>query len=93
MLQYNPVAITDTIKRVSTWGKYSDIYGARMQSEVRLGNTVLTPKVIYYHPDPYHYHEPIFDEAGVIGSFGNSYFLDRILVIDFKNKKFGLVRE
>lgn len=89
----NPVAITDTIKHVSTWGKYSDVYGAPMRSEVRLGHTTLTPKVIYYHPDPYKHHEPIFDEAGVIGSFGNSYFLDRIVVIDFKTKQFGLVKE
>lgn len=89
----NPVAVTDTVKRVSTWGKYSDVYGALMQSEIRLGQTVLTPKVIYYHPDPYKHHEPLFDEAGVIGSFGNSYFLDRIVVIDFKNKQFGLVKK
>ena len=89
----NPVAITDTIKRVSTWGKYSDVYGAKMQSEIRLGNTLLKPQIIYYHPDPYKYHEPIFNEAGVIGSFGNSYFFDRVVVIDFKNKKFGLVKE
>ncbi|QHW01055.1 hypothetical protein [Spirosoma endbachense] len=89
----NPVAVTDTIKRVSTWGKYSDVYGAPMRSEVRLGHTTLTPKVIYYHPDPYKHHEPIFDKAGVIGSVGNSYFLDRIVVIDFKTKHFGLVKE
>ena len=89
----NPGAVTDTIKHVSTWGKYSDVYGAPMRSEVRLGHTTLTPKMIYYHPDPYKHHEPIFDEAGVIGSFGNSYFLDRIVVIDFKNKQFGLVNE
>lgn len=89
----NPVAITDTIKRVSTWGKYSDVYGASIQSEVRLGSTVLKPKVIYYHPDPYKHHGPVFDEAGVIGSIGNSYFFDRVIVIDFKNKQFGLVNE
>ncbi len=60
----NPVAVTDTIKRVSTWGKYSDVYGALMQSEVRLGHTTLKPQIIYYHPDPFKHHEPLFDEAG-----------------------------
>ena len=89
----NPVAITDTLKNVSTFGKYSDVYGAPMQSDIHMGNRILKPQTIYYHPDPYHHHEPLFDRAGVIGTFGNAYFFDDIIVIDFKNKTFGLVKE
>ena len=89
----NPVATSDTIKRVSTWGKYYDVYGALLAAKVYIGDTPLAPKTIYYHPDPDKYHGPVFDEAGVIGSIGNSYFFDQILVIDFKNNRFGVVKK
>ena len=89
----NPVATSDTIKGVSTWGKYYDVYGAPLGAKAYLGNSPLTAKTIYYHPDPDKYHEPVFDEAGVVGSIGNSYFFDQILVIDFKNNRFGVVKK
>ncbi|MCE7044673.1 hypothetical protein [Dyadobacter sp. CY312] len=89
----NPVATSDTIKGVSTWGKYYDVYGAPLAAKAYLGDTPLSSKTIYYHPDPDKYHEPIFDEAGVVGSIGNSYFFDQILVIDFRTNRFGVVKK
>lgn len=89
----NPVTVNDTIKGVSTWGKKYDVYGAPLAAKAYLGTTQLERKIIYYHPDPEKYHEKIFDESGVIGSIGNSYFFDRILVIDFKSNRFGVVKK
>lgn len=33
-----------------------------------------------------------FEQQGIDGIIGNVFFLDKIIVIDFKNKKFGITK-
>jgi hypothetical protein len=80
--------ITDTIMGQS-WGQKIPLYGKKISSEVKLGNHTMPPALIYYKVDK---AEKTFeDEEEIIGITGNAYFLNSMIIIDYRNKRFGVM--
>ena len=79
---------SDTIMGQS-WGAKAAIYGKRMSTEIRLGTHKMPPALVYYKIDK---EEKKFeDEEKIIGLTGNAYFLKNIIIIDYRNKRFGVI--
>ena len=73
---------------VTTWGHEYYIHGAVIDN-VKLGNQLLPSAVCYSNE----YLADFMEEKGIWGIAGNAYFFDSMIIIDFKNKKFGYVKE
>jgi len=82
------IPISDTILG-QTWGEKAAIYGKKMSTGVRLGKHKMPSALVYYKIDK---NEKKFeDEESIIGLTGNAYFLKNIIIIDYRNKRFGVI--
>ena len=80
--------VTDTIIGQS-WGQKAAIYGKKISTQVKLGKHKMPPATVYYKEDK---GEKTFeDEEKIIGLTGNAYFLNNVIIIDYKNKRFGVI--
>lgn len=80
-------AIVDSLL-VSTWGDYYYIYGKETNYDIEFANIRLPQTKAYYTVK----NDMIdfFRQEEVWGSTGNPYFLNNVVVIDYKNKRFGI---
>lgn len=85
-LRLSPV---DTFK-VPSWGKMIDVYGAPMKYTVQMGSMELPRDKVYYvdAPESMDY----FRSIGLSGLTGNAYFLSNTILIDYKRKRFGVLK-
>ncbi len=76
--------------QVPSWGKMVNVYGAPMKYSIRMGNLELPRDKVYYvdAPETTEY----FKSIGLSGLTGNAYFLSNIVLIDYKNKRFGVLK-
>ena len=79
--------IVDSIK-TSTWGEHYFVYGKSLKTDVKFGDKVLDKNNVYY--DPKNRFANLFKEEEIWGLTGNAYFFNNILIIDYKNKLFGV---
>ena len=79
--------ISDSLK-ISSWGEYYMVYGQKITANVKFGNTVLKPTLVYY--DEQKGSDKFYKEENIWGITGNLYFLDKVVIIDYKNKLFGI---
>jgi hypothetical protein len=80
--------VTDTIIG-QTWGQKTAIYGKKISARIRLGKHKMPPALVYYKIDE---GEKKFEaEEKIIGLTGNAYFLKNIIIIDYRNKRFGVI--
>ncbi len=77
--------VTDSIL-TSTWGKQYYMYGSTVDN-IQLGNKELPTATCYKNE----YLADFYKQEGIWGVTGNAYFWDHVVVIDFANKKFGIV--
>jgi hypothetical protein len=82
-------AVTDSLG-VSSWGVIHQMYKKRMNKKMYLGNKRVSSEYVFYS-DKAASSQKVFDDNGIFGFTGNVLFLDKILIIDFKNRKFGLL--
>ena len=76
---------------VSAWGTEYPLFISKTDIEIRIGNSVFHPETVMANDlKPYH---DFFKREKIIGLMGNQLFYNKILVIDFRNKKFGLIDE
>lgn len=73
---------------VSSWGKMISFYAKNVNSEIKLGNYVLPPSKVYYSNAQWDY---FFTSHNIWGLTGNVFFLNDVVVLDFKNQKFGVI--
>lgn len=82
---------TDTLKQdsilTSTWGEVYYTYAANA-NKVRLGSTDLDDSRVF---DGQHL-SAFIEQENIWGIMGNAHFYDDIIVIDFKNLKFGWIK-
>ncbi|GAB3195876.1 hypothetical protein ABID22_001644 [Pontibacter aydingkolensis] len=81
-------SVTDTLT-VSSWGKSFPALGRKPKEPIRLGSTVLTQSKVYLMPN----FNRFFKEERIIGLTGNALFLESVIAVDFKNGKFGILKE
>ena len=86
----DPDAKVDTLK-VNSWGEKVRYYGAPIRSAVYLGKFKLSPQKAWYTEN-----QRLLDfnkGEGITGTTGNAYFFDNVVIIDFRNNRFGIVKQ
>lgn len=79
--------ICDSLK-ISSWGEYYFAYGKKIEVDIKFVNKILPAKIAFF--DKKDDFDVFLDNEKIWGITGNDYFVDNILVIDYKNKRIGL---
>lgn len=79
--------ISDSLK-ISSWGEYYMVYGKNVKCDIKLGNKNLNRATVYY--DKVKKLDKFYTDEKIWGITGNAYFLNNTIIIDYKNKKFGI---
>lgn len=79
---------TDSVT-VSSWGKEEVVYGYAPKVHVSLGETNFDRMPVYISQG---LDDASLDDAGCWGIVGNQYFLNSVIIIDYKNNRFGIRR-
>jgi hypothetical protein len=79
--------VGDSLK-ISSWGDYYMVNGQKTKSIIKFGKTVLKPTLVYY--DEQKNNAQFYDDEKIWGITGNLYFLDRVVIIDYKKQLFGI---
>ena len=79
--------ITDSLK-ISSWGEYYMVYAQAIKSNIIFGQKLLNKANVYF--DNRKQNSDFYKEEKIWGITGNAYFLDNIVIIDYKNKRFGV---
>lgn len=85
----DPAEKPDTLK-VNSWGEKVPYYGASIKPDIYLGKYKLSKQKAWYNEN-----KRLLDfnkGEGITGTTGNAYFFNNIIIIDFKNNRFGVVR-
>ncbi len=86
---FAPKQLTDTLYDINN-GESGVVYnalGGKTDKQVKILGKAYKNMVVYLEKG----ESEIFDEAKVAGLIGNKLFLDHIVIIDFKTKKFSLI--
>lgn len=73
---------------VLSWGVEETVYGYTPKVNISLGTTKFIPLPVYTSQG---LDDESLDAAGFWGIVGNRYFLNNVIIIDYKNKKFGIL--
>lgn len=79
--------IADSLK-ISSWGEYYMVYGQTIKSKVKFGQKQLNKANVYFDIQNRNYN--FYKEEEIWGITGNAYFLNNVIIIDYKNKRFGV---
>ena len=80
-------AVKDSIK-TSSWGTYYYVYGRSPKGAIYFGDKQLTKTLIF--SDNLHIFDKFFEGENIWGITGNAFFLNNIVIIDYKNHVFGV---
>ena len=75
---------------IPSWGKTLEVYGRKADKQLHFGSVVLPPNYVYMMPG--NDWDDFYKSEGIIGVTGNALFLEKIIAIDFKSKKFGVCK-
>jgi len=75
----------------SSWGKAITDHAKMITEEVKLGKTKMPPALVYYRSASDSSMKKFLNEENVVGLTGNVYFLNNIIIIDYKNNRFGVL--
>lgn len=79
----------DTLN-ISTWGEYYDVHGYEITSNIFIGDyQVKTQNLNVY--DSKKEFKQFYENEGILGLMGNAFFIKKKIIIDYKNKRFGIV--
>ena len=79
----------DTLN-ISTWGEYYDVHGYKITSSIFIGDYKIETQNLNVYDSKKEFKQ-FYENAGVSGLMGNAFFTDKEVIIDFKNKRFGIV--
>nr|WP_217220345.1 hypothetical protein [Mucilaginibacter paludis] len=74
---------------VFSWGKKLMYYGVKINKPIKFGKKVLNGSVIYY--DEQETFQKFYEFVKIWGLTGNAFFLKNTVIIDYKNKLFGVL--
>lgn len=86
---FAPKQLTDTLYNINN-GESGAIYnalGGKTDKQIKILSKTYKDMVVYLEKG----ESEIFEEAKIAGAIGNKLFLDHIVIIDFKTKRFILV--
>ena len=87
VMEFPNATVTDSLK-VNSWGEQITLYGVQLGSPVSIGNQSFSGVTAYY--DERSVASDFFKRENIWGFAGNTLFLDKTLVIDYKNKTIGI---
>jgi hypothetical protein len=79
--------MVDSLK-ISSWGEYYMVYGQAIESKVMFAQKLLDKATVYFDNQKGNYN--FYKEEEIWGITGNAYFLNNVVIIDYKNKRFGV---
>lgn len=85
--QISDNAIIDSLS-VNSWGDYLTVYGQKINADVKFGNITLASSNVYFIKNPM--IADFFKQQNIWGITGNAYFLNKIVIIDYKKSRFGI---
>ena len=71
------------------WKQVIKVYGQKITKDIKFGKRKMKQSLVYSLDDKG--QKQFEDEENVIGITGNVYFLNRLVIIDYKNRKFGVL--
>jgi len=74
----------------STWGEYYNVYGYKIDSDISIGDFKIEAQNLNVYDSKKEFKQ-FYEQEGIMGLMGNTFFLDKKIIIDFKNKKFGII--
>jgi len=80
--------IVDTM-RLPSWGTYYDFHGLKTNTPIMFGNTNLGNPYEYYVDNPALF-DSFFESENIWGITGNAFFLNNVVIIDYRNNRFGV---
>ena len=80
--------IVDSLS-VFSWEKKLKFYGVKINKPIKFGNMVLDGSVVYY--DEQETFQDFYKFVKIWGLTGNAFFLKNTVIIDYKNKLFGVL--
>lgn len=87
-LEISNPKIVDSLN-VSSWGKMINFYGVRAKEPIKFGNKILDGSLVYY--DEQETFSDFYKFVEIWGLTGNIFFLKNTVIIDYKNKIFGVL--
>lgn len=87
-LQTASPKIVDSLS-VFSWGKKLMFYGVKINKPIKFGGKILEGSVVYY--DEQETFQDFYKFAKIWGLTGNIFFLKNTVIIDYKNKIFGVL--
>jgi len=80
--------IVDSLS-VYSWGKKLTYYGVKTNKPIKFGKKVLDGSLVYY--DEQETFQDFYKFAKIWGLTGNVFFLKNVVIIDYKNRVFGVL--
>ena len=71
------------------WKQIFKVYGQKITKDIKFGKHKMKSSIVYSLDDKG--QKQFEDEENIIGTTGNVYFLDRLVIIDYKNNKIGML--
>jgi hypothetical protein len=84
-------AIVDSLSGPLWWGQNITFYGLETNKPVELAGMTLENATVYYDKDGL-WEEGVFKPRRIWGLTGNTYFLDCIIILDYKKMSFRIKR-
>lgn len=79
--------IVDSLSGPLWWGEQITFYGMRVTKPIEFGGKTLSGSVVYYDKEGL-WKEGVFEPLDIWGLTGNAFFLDHVVIIDYKNQLF-----
>jgi hypothetical protein len=80
--------VRDSLK-ISSWGEYYYVYGRQLKGTAAFGRKPLPAALVFY--DKQGRYTKFFEQENIWGITGNAYFLNNTIIIDYKNRVFGVL--
>lgn len=74
---------------VNSWGKKLTFYGVKARKPIKFGTKMLEGSTLYY--DEQETFQDFYKFVEIWGLTGNAFFLNNIVIIDYKSKLFGVL--
>ncbi|MDR1056138.1 MAG: hypothetical protein LBL90_10065 [Prevotellaceae bacterium] len=84
-------SIVDSLSGPLWWGREITFYGHEVNKSIEFGGTTLGNAIVYYDKDGL-WEEGVFKPLKIWGLTGNVYFLNCVIILDYKNKLFRINR-
>ncbi|MEF9987325.1 MAG: hypothetical protein RSC28_09205 [Bacteroidales bacterium] len=77
--------IVDSLSGPLWWGQDITFYGLKVNSSIKFAGTELEKAIVYYDKEGL-WEQHVFKPLTIWGLTGNVYFLNKILIVDYKSK-------